>query len=222
MPAYTGNVLISWKQMNDKPVTASINPDQLVAFTRLKKAADKGNVEAQYELGRIYGNGDGVPQDHQAAIVWLEKAAEQNHAKAQESLGSLYANGVGVKQDFSTARSWYMKAARNGLGSAQYLMATMFRFGLFESEVDMDQAIDWYHKAAHQNVAAAQLALGKLAMRGKHVRQDDSSALQWLMLAHANGSKGAEAYIQQLMQRMPSEALEALRAAMTEPSETIQ
>ncbi|MGD8590454.1 MAG: tetratricopeptide repeat protein [Chromatiales bacterium] len=208
--------------MNDKPVTASINPDQLIAYTRLKKAAEKGNAEAQFELGRIYGNGDGVPQDYQVAIAWLEKAATQNHAKAQESLGSIYANGVGVKQDFSTARSWYMQAARNGSGSAQYLMATMFRFGLFESEVDMDQAVDWYHRAANQNVAAAQLALGKLAMRGKHVKQDDSAALQWLMLAHANGSQGAEAYIQQLMQRMPSEALEALRLSMTDGSETLQ
>ena len=208
--------------MNDKPVTATINPDRLVAHTRLKKAAEKGNAEAQFELGRIYGNGDGVPQDYQAAIGWLEKAATQNHAKAQESLGSIYANGVGVKQDFPTARSWYLQAARNGLGSAQYLVATMYRFGLFESEVDMDQAVDWYHRAANQNVAAAQLALGKLAMRGKYVKQDDSAALQWLMLAHANGSQGAEAYIQQLMQRMPSEALDALRASMTDGSETLQ
>ena len=208
--------------MNEKPVTATFNPDQLVALTRLKKAAEKGNAEAQFELGRIYGNGDGVLQDYQVAIDWLEKAASQNHAKAQESLGSIYANGVGTKQDFPTARSWYMKAARNGLGSAQYLMATMFRFGLFESEVDMNQAIEWYQRAANQNVAAAQLALGKLAMRGKHVKQDDSAALQWLMLAHANGSKGADAYIQQLMQRMPREALDALRDAMTEPSDTLQ
>jgi TPR repeat protein len=208
--------------MNDKPETASINPDQLVALARLKKAAEKGNAEAQFELGRMYGNGDGVPQDYDTAIGWLEKAAQQNHARAQESLGSIYANGVGVQQDFPTARNWYMKAARNGLGSAQYLMATMFRFGLFESEVDMDQAIDWYQRAAKQNVAAAQLALGKLAMRGKHVRQDDAAALQWLMLAHANGSEGAGAYIQQLIQRMPKEELEALRASMTAPPDTLQ
>jgi len=208
--------------MNDRHVTATINPDQLVALTRLKKAAEKGNAEAQFELGRIYGNADGVPQDYPTAVDWLEKAAEQNHARAQESLGSMYANGVGVKQDFSNARNWYMKAARNGLGSAQYLVATMYRFGLFESEMDMDQAIDWYQRAANQNVAAAQLALGKLAMRGKHVKQDDSAALQWLMLAHANGSEGAVQYIQQLMQRMPNDALEALRASMTEPSDKLQ
>lgn len=208
--------------MSDKNVTARINPDQLIAFTRLKKAAEKGNAEAQFELGRIYGNGDGVPQDYQTALDWLEKAASQNHAKAQESLGSIYANGVGVPQDFPTARSWYLKAARTGLGSAQYLVATMFRFGLFESEVDMNQAIEWYQRAANQNVAAAQLALGKLAMRGKHVKQDDFAALQWLMLAHANGSQGAETYIHQLMQRMPSEALEALRASMTDASDTLQ
>lgn len=208
--------------MNDKPVTAAINPDQLVAFSRLKKAAENGNAEAQFELGRIYGNGDGVPQDYETAIEWLEKAASQNHPKAQESLGSIYANGVGVEQDFNTARSLYLRAARNGLGSAQYLMATMYRFGLFESEVDMDQAIAWYQKAARQNIAAAQLALGKLAMRGKHVKQDDAAALQWLMLAHAHGSQGADAYIQQLMERMPSEELESLRVAMTGTAETLQ
>lgn len=208
--------------MSDIPITASINPDQLIALRRLQKTAEDGHAEAQFELGRLYGNGEGVPQDYQKAIAWLEKAASQNHAKAQESLGSIYANGVGVKQDFPTARDWYLKAAGNGLASAQYLVATMFRFGLFESGLDMDQAIDWYHRAANQNLAAAQLALGKLAMRGKHVEQDDVSALQWLMLAHANGSQGAEAYIQQLMARMPRETLDALRAAMTMTSDTLQ
>ena len=40
-------------------------------------AAEKGNVYAQYSIGYMYANGEGVEKDNSQAISWLQKAADQ-------------------------------------------------------------------------------------------------------------------------------------------------
>jgi hypothetical protein len=47
--------------------------DKQVAWERCR--ADGGDKEAQYEMGRRYWQGDGVPHDRETAITWLEKSA---------------------------------------------------------------------------------------------------------------------------------------------------
>ena len=44
---------------------------------------------AQFNLAAMYGNGDGVSQDHEKAVWWARKAANQGDAKAQELLACL-------------------------------------------------------------------------------------------------------------------------------------
>ena len=54
------------------------------------KAADKGNTEAQLELGNRYFEGRGVEQKYSTAAKWYRKAAEQGIARAQYQLGLMY------------------------------------------------------------------------------------------------------------------------------------
>ncbi|MBK8568743.1 MAG: sel1 repeat family protein [Nitrosomonadales bacterium] len=71
-------------------------------------------MRAQYTLGIMYSNGQGVIQDDQQAAFWYHKAAEQGHAEAQFNLGLMYHNGQGVTQDDQQAASWYRKAGQQG------------------------------------------------------------------------------------------------------------
>ena len=43
-----------------------------------RKAADQGDIDAQNELGSLYGNGQGVPQDYVEAYRWFDLAASRN------------------------------------------------------------------------------------------------------------------------------------------------
>ena len=52
----------------------------------VRQAADQGDAEAQYNLGVIYNNGEGVPKDDAEAVRWFQLAAEQGYAKAQFEL----------------------------------------------------------------------------------------------------------------------------------------
>lgn len=77
------------------------------SFEAFREAAQKGNAEAQFQLGLMYHQGKGAPQDFAAAAEWYRKAAEQGIARAQNNLAVLYAQGQGVPQDLVEAHIWF-------------------------------------------------------------------------------------------------------------------
>jgi TPR repeat protein len=115
--------------------------DYTQATAWYRKAAEKGNLDAQRDLGDLYDNGgvlkmvdapgvgkrlvrdDGggpFPKDFALAAMWYRKAAEQGDAYSQNNLGALYDSGQGVPQDYSEAYFWYsLAAARWPAGSAE-------------------------------------------------------------------------------------------------------
>jgi clan AA aspartic protease (TIGR02281 family) len=103
--------------------------DYATAIKWYRKAAEQGDAFAQYNLGGIYQNGQGVPQNYSEAIKWFSKAATQGAAGAQARLASMYFIGLGVQQDYAAAASWYRKAAEQGHARAQYGLGLMYGSG---------------------------------------------------------------------------------------------
>ena len=66
-----------------------------------RKAADRGDADAQFNLGTMYDQGEGVKQDFGEAARLFREAADQGDANAQCSLGFMYDQGQGVKQDLA-------------------------------------------------------------------------------------------------------------------------
>jgi TPR repeat protein len=54
-----------------------------------------GDAAAQFNLGVMYENGEGAPQDYAAALTWYRSAADQGHAGAHCNLGVFYEQGLG-------------------------------------------------------------------------------------------------------------------------------
>ena len=155
-----------------------------------RKAAEQGNVAAQYYLGVCYASGQGVPQDYAEAVKWYRKAAEQGYAKAQYNLGVCYDNGQGVPQDYAEAVKWYRKAAEQGLALAQYNLGICYDNGQGVPQ-DYAEATKWYRKAAEQGVAAAQYNLGDCYKKGQGVPQDYAEAVKWYRKAAEQGQPDA-------------------------------
>jgi len=63
----------------------------------------------QANLGVLYENGLGVPQDYGKARQWYEHAAPQGDANAQNNLGYLYVDGKGVPKDEKRGVEWIRK-----------------------------------------------------------------------------------------------------------------
>ena len=88
--------------------------DFKIAYKELHQLAEQGDAGAQYNLGFMYDNGEGVLQDDKRAVNWYRKAAEQGYANAQYNLGLMYSNGEGVLQDYRMVYMWLNLARYNG------------------------------------------------------------------------------------------------------------
>jgi len=113
----------------------------------LRASAEKGNAEAQYELGNNYLVGAGVQKDRAAAAKWYQHAADQNHAKAQSALGMMYSLGAGVPKDNNVALKWWVMAAEQHDADAQDQIgfAYLLGDGVPKNHV---QAYMWFNLAA--------------------------------------------------------------------------
>jgi TPR repeat protein len=94
-------------------------------FDETKALAEQGVATAQYNLGVMYADGDGVPENGAEAVKWFRKAADQGDADAQYNLGVMYADGDGVPENGAEAVKWFRKAAAQGDADAQYNLGVM-------------------------------------------------------------------------------------------------
>ena len=118
--------------------------------------AERGNADAQYKLGVMYDQGQGVPKDYKEAVKWYRLSAEQGHAKAQINLGVMYVDGYGIPQDNQKAVKWFRLSADQGYAKAQYNLGVMYVNGDGVSQ-DYVLAYMWFHIAGsygHKNAVA--------------------------------------------------------------------
>ena len=91
-----------------------------------RQAANTGIATAAYNLGTLYYNGQGFPQDYAKALQWFEESAKRNDPYAEFQLGMMYGDGKGVDVDTALELHWYTKAAQQGLPAAEYNLAVMY------------------------------------------------------------------------------------------------
>jgi len=138
--------------------------DYATALREWHPLAKQGQAVAQYHLGLLYANGQGVPKDDALARQWYEKAAAQGHADAQANLGSLYDYGRGGPQDFKMAVRWYLRSANQGNDLAQRKLGLLYERGDGVPK-DYVQAYMWYKLGAANGGKTAALQRDELAIR---------------------------------------------------------
>ena len=116
-----------------------------VAIAEWRPLAEKGDPDAQFNLGQAYRLGRGVPSDLKIAQSWYEKAAQQGHEQAQANLGLLLYDN----DERKAALPWIQKAALNGDPRAQYVLGIELNNGDLLPK-------DWPRAYALMTLAAAQ------------------------------------------------------------------
>lgn len=86
-----------------------------------------GDVEAQYMLGRIYGE-IGPNQNWKRGHMFFEMAANNGHVEAQMYCGYDYEMGEGVEVNIEKAIYYYKLAARAGNEIAR---AALWKYDIF-------------------------------------------------------------------------------------------
>jgi cell division septation protein DedD len=126
--------------------------------------AERGDANAQHQLGIMYYFGIGVPRNYSEALEWQLLAAAQGHAKAQNNLAVMYAYGEGVPQNHVVSAVLYRLSAERGYSVAQYNLGTMYESGVGIKQ-DYEEAYMWYTLASEQEYEAAKLASISLGHR---------------------------------------------------------
>ena len=169
----------------DESTGAEISPDSLRS---LVAAAAQGHAVAQYNLGVMYGTGDGVPENNAEAVRWYRAAAEQGLAYVQSLLGDMYADGLGVREDDVEAVHWYRAAAEQGWASDQYNLGLMYANGEGVPENQV-MAYAWINLAAAQGYGNSQEVKDSLSQKMTNEQVAQAQALSLELLERINGPR---------------------------------
>jgi hypothetical protein len=135
-------------------LAASPLGDDAAQLRALKQAAQSGDAEAAYRLGRSYKLGDLAPLDPGEAERWFEKAARLGLVQGEAEYGlTLFQNGRQRE-----AVPWLRKAAERGDRRAQYALGTILFNGTYAPQ-DMAGARSLMERAAKAGLPAAAEAL---------------------------------------------------------------
>ena len=165
--------------------------DYSTALKEWSHLAQRGIPLAQNNLGVMYENGYGVPQDYKKAFEFYSKAAVQGFGLAQNNLGAIHQAGHGVPQDYKKAIAWFREAAKQGEAIALYNLGFSYERG-FGVPKDYREAAIWYQSAAKKGFSKAQYNLGVFYARGLGVPQDYSEAAKFYKKAAEQGLPEAQ------------------------------
>jgi TPR repeat protein len=98
----------------DSGLMAYANGDFDTAARVFSVLAKSGDKEAQYYMGLLYEEGQGVPKRFDEAEKCYTKAAQQGYLDAYFALGELYLHQPGDKKDRVSAYFWLEMAAKHG------------------------------------------------------------------------------------------------------------
>ena len=159
-----------------------------VQLVKLKVKAEDGDANSQFQMGRVFAQGEDVNQNFREAVRWHTLAAQQGHAGAQTTLGTMHFWGRGVTRDVQRAAQWLMLAAERGSADAQYWLAVIY-------ERNPTERLKWFQASAEHGSKIAQFRLAELYLTGAvdggsvgHIE-----AYKWLELAANQGNKEAAA-----------------------------
>ena len=140
--------------------TSVFKSDHSRAYRWYHKAACGGNPQAQFRVGIMLLNGDGVMENASLAHSYLLKSAEMNNPKAQFVVAEMYRIGKGVKKDGKKANQWYKRGAELGNSNCQFAWSKRLENGEGMYFSDKKAAFEWLYRAASSGHGEACYLIG--------------------------------------------------------------
>ncbi len=201
--------------------------EKIKALHSLEYAAEKGHAMAQWKLGRMYAEGDGVTQDDLKAFNYFRRIAD-SHAddnpdtpqarfvsNAFVSVGHYYLEGIPntrIKPDPARAREMFNYAASYFRDpDAQYYLARLYLTGSGAPH-DPRTAARWFGLSAQKGKCQAQAMLGAMLFAGDHVPRQAARGLMWLTLAKDSAPASDQEWVAKLYDSAFQQATEDERA----------
>ena len=164
--------IVAAPMLQDNPVKAGVEAwergDYHAAVERWRGPAEKGDPDAQFNLGQAYKLGRGVQADLAQAERWYRKAALQGHPQAEDNYGlALFQNG---KRE--AAVEWLKRSSARGEPRAQFVLGTMY-FNGDGVEKDWVRAYALIVRSSQSGLSQASNTLSQM---DKYMTLDDRQA----------------------------------------------
>ena len=106
-------------------------------------AAETGDAWAQYNLGHLLLDGNGVARDPEARVAPGHRcAADQGHPRAMSLVGRCLEEGWGTERDVIAALDWYRRSAEAGYFRGAFNFASILAVYGWD-----DDAVRWFERA---------------------------------------------------------------------------
>ena len=184
----------------------------------LKRSANKGYLEAQFALGKIYHFGKPkVLRNLKESEYWYEKAAAQGDQQALQNLEIVHSEPdyklTSVPDmDEKWNMQWTVKMASYGDKQSQFQMGQMYLEGV-KIRMDYEQAAAWFEKAAVQGHIEAMFALANLYADGKGFPVDLQKAVFWYEQAASRDYMPAQKKLSKILSSTEYRTPDLVRAA---------
>jgi len=178
---------------NKNSVSRPLQDDNL-AF--LQREANAGNLEAQYQLGRMYDMGDRLERDPQKAIAWYTSAANQGYDEAQYRLAIVYLYGIGTTKNIRKGEDLLTMAAKQNHPVARNMLPIYLANRSANSSTSI--ALIWYLEKVAMNEPDGNLGVGYMYENGWGLNPNPGEAKKWYAVARNSGSGGAAKRLRQI------------------------
>lgn len=163
--------------------------DPVKAAGLYQRAADRGDIHSQTQLGKIYLAGRGVEKDEKLAFQWFLKAAENRApiVTAWAHLVVMFEQGIGTEKSEEGARKWLdrIMAEKDYTAGSLHLIGELYHKGI-DLPKDFTRAAHYYHMSSIRGKPEAQFDLGQLFWQGSGVPQSPIDAYAWWTLSLDN------------------------------------
>ena len=152
------------------------------AVELLHSEAEKGNVLAIHDLGKVYADdkekSDAYYKQALDGFLELEPMSQKLQPYLQYRIGKMYCYGMGAEQNYAESFGWFLKSAYAGNKFAQFSLANQYYYGNGFYK-DKEQALQWYMKAAEQGLPYAAYAVAQMYANGEAVIKNEETSQQY-------------------------------------------
>jgi hypothetical protein len=145
----------------------------------MRRAADAGEIDAQYALAVLYRQGKGVTRDPVEGAIWMARAAAARNAAAEVEYGIMLFNGEGVIRNETGAAAFFLRAAEKGNPVAQNRLARLHAAGRGVPR-DLVEAAKWHAIAGSRGIKDPWLDETLKGLSPAERARADEAARRWL------------------------------------------
>ncbi|MFR2980011.1 MobP3 family relaxase [Ruminococcus bicirculans (ex Wegman et al. 2014)] len=158
----------------------------------LLSESQRGNVLADYDLGKLYSTDKLGERNEEMSIAKYTQALqgflqiEPNSKKIkpyiQYRIGKMFCYGLGTEQDYEKAFEWFERSAKQKNKFAQFSLANLYYYGN-GVEKDLSQAFLWYQRSSSQGQPYAAYYIAQMYRYGEYVTKDNDTAQRYYQQA---------------------------------------